>query len=348
MKILYGVQGTGNGHLSRAMAMAEAFQDYPQIQTDWLISGRENGSSYPGLPSYMWRRGLTLVTRNGRVSISRTLKENSFLRFWRDTREISLDGYDMVISDYEPVISHAARRAGIPVTGISHQCAFDYPIPMAGADRASLALLRHFAPVTTAIGLHWHPFGHPILPPILHRRLMEAVPTFDGGKVLVYLPMENPRKITDLLLPLSRWQFVFYHPQNSNHSMGNVHTREISTEGFREDLRTASFVICNSGFELISECLYMGKPVLAKPLKRQMEQLSNARALEVLGYASVTGKLNSEVIANWLESMPTGISIRFPDVPARLARWIAAGCKESAAELSTELWAGLVKDSLAA
>ena len=40
MKILYGVQGTGNGHIARARAMSEAFKAH-EVQVDFLFSGRE-------------------------------------------------------------------------------------------------------------------------------------------------------------------------------------------------------------------------------------------------------------------------------------------------------------------
>jgi UDP:flavonoid glycosyltransferase YjiC (YdhE family) len=35
MKILYGVQGTGNGHITRARIMAKAFAD-AGVQVDWV------------------------------------------------------------------------------------------------------------------------------------------------------------------------------------------------------------------------------------------------------------------------------------------------------------------------
>ncbi|MEZ9793074.1 glycosyltransferase family protein, partial [Vibrio splendidus] len=40
MKILYGVQGTGNGHIARARAMAVAFRQQ-NIDVDFLFSGRD-------------------------------------------------------------------------------------------------------------------------------------------------------------------------------------------------------------------------------------------------------------------------------------------------------------------
>ena len=40
MKILYGVQGTGNGHIVRARAMADAFQQR-NVEVGFLFSDRE-------------------------------------------------------------------------------------------------------------------------------------------------------------------------------------------------------------------------------------------------------------------------------------------------------------------
>ena len=39
MKILYGIQGTGNGHITRARVMAKAFKQR-NVEVDYLFSGR--------------------------------------------------------------------------------------------------------------------------------------------------------------------------------------------------------------------------------------------------------------------------------------------------------------------
>ena len=46
-------------------------------------------------------------------------------------------------------------------------------------------------------------------------------------------------------------------------------------------VRGCAGVVCNSGFELISECLQLGKTVLTRPVLGQMEQMSNAFALAI-------------------------------------------------------------------
>ncbi len=115
--------------------------------------------------------------------------KNSLLLFWQDVTSLDLSPYDLIISDYEPVICYAAWRKGIPVIGISHLYAFNYPVPMRGGNPFTTTILRKFAPVTQAIGLHWHHFGHPILPPILDVHKPAKMPPIVRNKVVVYLPL---------------------------------------------------------------------------------------------------------------------------------------------------------------
>jgi uncharacterized protein (TIGR00661 family) len=55
-------------------------------------------------------------------------------------------------------------------------------------------------------------------------------------------------------------------------------------------------VISNAGFELASECLQLGKKILAKPLHVQMEQISNATALKQLGYGQTMTDIEPAVL----------------------------------------------------
>ena len=73
----------------------------------------------------------------------------------------------MVISDFEPVTAWAAKTKGISVLGIGHQYAFKHKIPKEGADPIAEMVMKLYAPVDVGVGLHWHHFGQPILPPII-------------------------------------------------------------------------------------------------------------------------------------------------------------------------------------
>jgi uncharacterized protein (TIGR00661 family) len=138
------------------------------------------------------------------------------------------------------------------------------------------------------------------------------------------------------------WQFMLYHADMENFSYGNIHTRAISKTGFKNDLVTSEYVITNSGFELISECLPLGKRILTKPLHGQIEQLSNARALEELGYATVIKRLDRDVIRQWLQGKAPVFRVQYPDVARAIAQWLGEKDRVSIAALSERLWSDTV------
>jgi uncharacterized protein (TIGR00661 family) len=125
-------------------------------------------------------------------------------RFYRDIYDYDAAGVDLVITDYEPLSARIARRFRIPSIGIGHQYAFYFDIPIAGANLFTRRLLQAFAPADHPIGLHWHHFGQPILPPIIPGHLDDTRPV-EADKVLVYLPFDHPDEVQTLLAP-------FYYP----------------------------------------------------------------------------------------------------------------------------------------
>ncbi len=338
MKILYGVQGTGNGHISRANAMFDAFGAYPDLDITWLLSGRDREEGCGAIKNFEWRRGLTFVTGDGGIRKFATFQKNSLRLFWHDVKTLDLSPYDLIISDYEPVICYAAWRKKIPVIGISHLYAFNYPVPMRGGNPFTTTILRKFAPVTQPIGLHWHHFGYPILPPILDVHKPEHMPAIVRNKIVVYLPWESPERVVAMLAPLTDYDFYIYHPVFKDADDAHLHRRALSRHGFKRDLFDAWGVIANCGFELLSECLYLGKHVLTKPLTGQMEQYSNAAALEQLGYAETMTTLDGRRVARWLKAEGSAVQLAFPNVAKELAAWIAGGRKQTMEELTEKLW----------
>ena len=340
MKILYGVQGTGNGHISRANAMAKAFAANPGVEVTWLYSGRPLEALGDLPEGSLWRRGMTFVTENGRLKPIKTLLGNSVTGFVRDVRELDLAPYDCVVTDFEPTIAWAARLRGIATVGIGHQYAFNHAVPVASGQPLGRLVLKTFAPVDCGLGLHWHHFDQPILPPIIDLEgLTRQAPV--AGKIVVYLPFEDQQSVVAMLRQLRGYEFYLYGPGLLNSSEGNVHTRALSRLGFKRDLVSAAGVITNAGFELIAECLALGVKVVAKALGGQVEQASNAAALAQLGYAEVVDNFSVAVLRQWLQRAEK-VEICYPLVHARIARWIANGMRESAAQLSGELWQDVV------
>lgn len=340
LKILYGVQGTGNGHISRARIMAKHFANY-NADVTYLFSGREADRYFDmqDFGNYLHRRGLTFTTEAGKVKYLQTVFDNNPLQFIKDVRQLDVSAYDLVLTDFEPITAWAAKLAGKTCIGIGHQYAFDYPIPMRGQNPATQLIMKRFAPVKMGIGLHWHHFGHVILPPIIDTKL-RAKPSEQNYR-LVYLPLEDQQQVTELLNQFPGHHFIQYAPTLTDSEQGNTKLRKNCLEGFRSDLAGARGVICNSGFALISECLHMGLPVLTKPLSGQMEQLSNAAALEQLGLGQVVTTLDQGKIQDWLEQSKKPTQHPYPDVAAAIVEWVLAGHWEQSSlqALRTRLWA---------
>lgn len=337
MKILYGVQGTGNGHISRSRKMA-AHLRARGAEVTYLVSGRDRARLFDMecFGDFQHRRGLTMTTIDGTVRYGRTLLDAHPLEFIRDVKALPVDDYDVVISDFEPVTAWAAKLAGKTCIGIAHQYAFLHPIPGRRGNLASRAVLRWFAPVDIPVGLHWHHFDSAILPPIIDTRLTRN--RGDADFVLVYLPFEQQAAVTALLQQYSNYRFVQYSPDLADGEAGNVSLRRTCLDGFRADLCAAGAVICNAGFELVSECLHLGLPVLVKPVHGQMEQLSNALALEQLGWGETVAELDPAALRRWLDEKRGPINVHYPDVAAALADWVLEGDWDDRTGLWEMLW----------
>lgn len=336
MNVLYAVQGTGQGHISRARAMAAALSRLP-VTVTWLFSGRPRASFFDMEPfgNFQHRHGLSFTSRAGRLRYVSTLRNNQLQRFLREARELDLTDYDLVVSDFEPVVARAARQQGRRLIGIGHQYAFGPETPRAGSSWLQEKILSGFAPADVPLGLHWYPYARNILPPILD---LPDIPVARGQHLVVYLPFEDQDSVTETLRQFPAQQFIQYAPSLDNATLGNVIRRRADFNGFKRHLASSGGVICNSGFELISECLQWRKPVLTKPLAGQMEQHSNAMALEQLGYAKTTHKISPETLAAWLATPHVTTNIRFPNVAEALAHWLVNGCDEPVASLSERLW----------
>ena len=336
MKLFYGVQGTGNGHISRARAMNVHLQNRG-VDTQYLFSGRRRDHYFDMEPFGHWisKSGLSFVSEKGRVKPIKTLQSNNLWRLYRDIMTLDLSGYDMVISDFEPITAWAAKRQGVPCVTLGHQYAFNHAIPIEGDSFISRAIMKMFAPGRQQLGLHWHHFNQPILPPIIDCN-EKALPIKDG-QVLVYLGFESPQEVIPLLQQFPQQQFVYYGQFKTHTIEKNVKLCPLSVGGFKHDLAQSQGVICNAGFELASEALNMGKRLLVKPLHGQMEQLSNALALEQLELGSRMDKLSVGTIGNWLQQSAYP-ECHYPDVAAAIVDWLLDHQRCSIEELSAQLW----------
>ncbi|MCF2861943.1 MJ1255/VC2487 family glycosyltransferase [Pseudoalteromonas sp. Cnat2-41] len=338
MRILYGVQGTGNGHTTRARVMAKAFAK-AGIEVDYLFSGRSKADYFDmqEFADFQTRTGLTFVTERGRVNGFKTVKQAKIREFISDIRELNLRHYDLIFNDFEPVTAWAGRRQKIPVIGMSHQAAFLSPhVPVTGDNLFTKAMIRNFAPADVYLGVHWQPFDDSIIPPFIeHGTAVDS--EYVDNKVLVYLPFEELEEVIHYLKDFPGKEFYCYHPHAQDQSLAHIHLRRPSRANFLRDLASASGVIANAGFELASEALTLGKKLLLKPLNGQFEQYSNALTLQQMQRAQVMHYLDQDALEDWV-NIATHSRINYPQDPAPLVDWLVQGRWHQRKGLNEQLW----------
>jgi uncharacterized protein (TIGR00661 family) len=341
MKILYGVQTTGNGHISRSREVIRELKNLGH-NVQVLLSGRKPAmqSELKEFEPYQTYKGLTFCSNRGRLKYFQTAFSLNFFQFYRDIASFTDSDFDLVITDFEPISARIARRKSLPSIGIGHQYAFIHDIPTGGDNPLARFVIKNFAPADYSVGLHWHHFNRPILPPIVPHKI-DGNPKNIENKILVYLPFEQLKDILALIKPFHRYEFFIYHALANAKDSGNIHLRPFSRPGFLSDLNECNGVISNAGFELASEAIYLGKRILVKPLDGQMEQLSNAKAITSLKLGMAMARLNNVRVAQFLER-PAGTPIKFPNVARMGAEWVEGGQWEDVEGLARVAWQRIV------
>jgi len=339
MKILYGIQGTGNGHVSRATQIISRLTNRGS-EVDVMFSGCTEDKAYDAsvIKTPGFYKGFTFSVQNGRIRLFNTVKQLSPGKFFKDVSAFDAKDYDLVITDFEPVSAWIARKNKRPCIGIGHQYAFLHDIPMDRSNPLSRWIIKYFAPADISIGMHWHHFGRPIVPPVIPTGITPS-DTVDESLILVYLPFESRDQIRDLLLPLTGFRFAVYAQNRGEEMMeeGHIHWHPFSKTSFYRDLARCAGVISNAGFELPSEALSLGKKILVKPLQGQFEQISNAMALTLLNLGVTMSSLDRQCVGKWL-SRTTTVKRKYPDVADHIAEWIMAGNFESTDRLVKTTW----------
>ena len=335
MKILYGVQGTGNGHLSRTRALLPALKR-TGVEIDFVFSGRQREDFFDMHPfgDYRLFKGLTLFYQRGRLQLLKTLTKNNLWRFISDVRRLDLSDYDLVISDFEPVTTWSAKLQGVPCIALSHQSAFEYRVPKARGHWASKLAMKLFSPCKISVGFHYHHFDQPVLPPLISGT---EQPTSDDKTIVVYMGFEDLNEIIQFVSPFTDYQFQIFAKVEKRICKGHIQVNPLSHQEFHNQLNHCAGVICNAGFELSSEALQLGKKLLVKPLTGQYEQLCNVVALEQLGRAQSMQRLDQKILEQWLQ-LPSQTPMNYPQVAQPLADWILNPNRCDIAQLAQQIW----------
>lgn len=282
MNILYAVQGTGNGHISRAIQLYPFLKTYGNV--DFFISG-SNSDLKTDLPVVGRSKGISLFYKaTGGLDYLKMIRSFSFSIF-RDAYQLPVEKYDLVINDFDFVTSLACWLKKKKSIQFGHQASFQSnQTPRAKTSNLfGEFILKHFVKSTHYLGLHFKAYDQHVFNPIIKQEIIDATPT-DDGHISVYLPHYSIAYLEPFLLAESNYHFeVFSAEVTSIRNYKNIVYFPISNSGFTKSMIRSHAVITGGGFETPAEAMYMNKKVLSIPIAKHYEQLSNAAALDELG-----------------------------------------------------------------
>src|SRR6476469_6181986 len=122
MNILFAIQGTGNGHISRAKEIIPLLQQYGNL--DILVSGTQADIDLPQKLAYKFHGFSYIFGKKGGVNHLQSLKRMKLRQFWKDMQSIPLDKYDLIINDFEPLTAWACKIKGKNSVSLSNQASF--------------------------------------------------------------------------------------------------------------------------------------------------------------------------------------------------------------------------------
>lgn len=317
MKILYAIQGTGNGHISRAREIVPLLQQYGEL--DLLVSGTEAEVSLAQPLKYRFHGISFVFGTNGGVDKWATFKLMDLKQFWRDMHSLPLKQYDLIINDFEPVSAWACKLQKIPSVSLSHQCSFVSPkTPRPAKWNYGDWFLKHYSPTTHHIGFHFERYADFIHTPVI-RSEIRNLQTANLGHYTVYLPAYDDKILAKYLNQTKvQWQ-IFSKRQKTPYQDGNVQIFPVNNEAFNTSLANCEGLLTGGGFEGPAEALFLQKKVLMIPMQGQYEQQCNALAASKMGVPVI--KVIDETfvsrINTWIKS-DERVWVDFPDETAEI------------------------------
>lgn len=322
MKILIGVCGIGNGHLSRQTNVINLLMNKSH---EIVIATTKNNINYfknkfPKFEvleiSIPWiacnSKGVDFETSLKKYQEAKIDQYSEFLRFSMDVENVFCGVPDLVITDYEPNVAQYSYAADIPLICMEQQSKFLYLNAKKISDFSILEekrRLNYFFPkFSYKIISSFFPINikeknvkvvTPIISPINEIRHKK-------NHILVYFsPYENSdkyEKIVRALEGISNYNVIIYTKEKFNTDSNNITFRSYSNE-FKSDLENAYCLISTAGHQLLSESISIEVPAYLIPLSTY-EQNYNAKMIEEYDLGKISNDINTEEINEFIKRVP--------------------------------------------
>ncbi|HVU01990.1 MAG TPA: MJ1255/VC2487 family glycosyltransferase [Polyangiaceae bacterium] len=324
MKILYGVVGEGMGHAMRSrVVLGHLVRVGHEVHV--IASQRAVDYLAKHFASVHRIHGMHIVYDENRVRRGKTLWQNVLrgalaipgqIKAYFDLIEEFRP--EVVVSDFESWTYFYAKAHRIPVISVDNiqmlnRCFHDADV--IDVDRVGFETARAFvkAKLPHADQYLITTFYYPpvrkkrtaLYPSVLRPEILSAK-SERGEHLLVYQTAEGNEALVQALQASGLECRVYGMRRGIAEEQveGNLRYRPFSEAGFVDDLRTSRAVVAGGGFTLMSEAVYLHKPMLSLPVGGQFEQTLNAIYLEKQGYGRRAQALDGRTLTDFLNAIP--------------------------------------------
>jgi uncharacterized protein (TIGR00661 family) len=326
MRILYGVVGEGMGHAMRSRVVLDELVKRHDVHV--VVSGRAHDYLKAREGDHLsvtkiW--GYTMVYEDNEVQNFKTLLQNvkgAFTGGWPQNVRAYFEVAekfepDVVVSDFETWSYLFAKNRGLPVVSIDNvqmlnRCT--HPAEVLADHEGEYRLAKGIVKAKLPGCFHYlittffrPPVRKPrttLHPPVLRPEILGAKPE-PGEHLLVYQTSTSNTALPDILKKCGRECRIYGLRRDitSDVQDANLLYRPFSEKGFIDDLRTAKGVVAGGGFTLMGEAVYLRRPMLSVPVKKQFEQILNAKYLELQKYGLYAEEVTGERLGQFVERL---------------------------------------------
>jgi uncharacterized protein (TIGR00661 family) len=310
------------GHATRSRVVLEELVRDHEVHI--VVSGRARDYLARQFANVHRIWGLTINYGGNSVRNLRTIVQNlkgavsgwpSNLRAYFDV--LSEFRPEVVITDFESFSYLVGKALRVPVVSLDNiqiinRCEHD---PTLLADwEPTFELTRSIVEAKLPRCFHYliTTFFHPslrrprttLIPPVLRPEVL-AAKSEAGEHLLVYQTATANRALPKVLKRLGQPTRIYGLRRDLTEDLvdENLTYRPFDEARFIEDLRTARAVVAGGGFTLMSEAIYLQKPLLSVPVVGQFEQVLNALYLQRLNYGQYAPIVTEEALEAFLGSL---------------------------------------------
>lgn len=322
MKILIGICGIGNGHLSRQTNVIKLLMNNGH---EIVIATTNNNINYfkNKFPKFKvleisipWiacnSKGIDFETSIKKYQEAKIDQFAEFLKFSMNIEYAFSGEPDLVITDYEPNVAQYSYAIDVPLICMEQQSKFLY---LDEQKIKNFSILEEKKRINYFFPKYSYKVISSFFPITIKEDNVKVVtpiifPLNDvknkKNHILVYFsPYENSNnyeKIVNSLKDITDYNIIIYTKEKFNIDSNNFTFKTYSNE-FKSDLENAFCLISTAGHQLISESISIEVPSYLIPLSTY-EQNYNAKMIEKYDLGKISDKICTKEIKQFIKKVP--------------------------------------------